>query len=64
MRDAFGVTVTEANVGNNLKTRRRRWVAIKKLKEMSNIGWENYLKYRDYVKGFVILHIYLYLQFI
>ncbi|XP_039140531.1 uncharacterized protein LOC120277754 [Dioscorea cayenensis subsp. rotundata] len=58
MRDTFGVPVTEANVGNHLRTIRRRWARIKKLKEMSGMCWDNNLKmivmgeaeYRDYVK--------------
>ena len=68
MENAFGVTITEANVGNHLRTIRRRWERIKKkLKEMSGMGWDNNLKiivigeaeYRDYVKVLVILNIYL-----
>ncbi|XP_039128983.1 uncharacterized protein LOC120265158 [Dioscorea cayenensis subsp. rotundata] len=58
MKQAFGVVVTEANVSNHLKTIRRRWARIKRLKEMSGMGWDNNLKmivmgeaeYRDYVQ--------------
>ncbi|KAH7663143.1 Myb/SANT-like domain-containing protein, partial [Dioscorea alata] len=59
MKNEFGVTVTEANVTNHLRTIRRRWVRIKKLKELSGMGWDNRLKmiimgeseFRNYVQA-------------
>ncbi|KAH7666900.1 Myb/SANT-like domain-containing protein [Dioscorea alata] len=58
MKDMFGVMVTEGNVGNHLRTIRKRWARIKKLKDMSGVGWDNNLKviimgeaeYRDYIQ--------------
>ena len=61
LKDTFGVTVTEANVSNHLRTIRRRWARIKKLKDMSGVGWDDSLKiivmgeaeYIEYIKVFV-----------
>ncbi|KAH7677231.1 Myb/SANT-like domain-containing protein [Dioscorea alata] len=58
MKDMFGVLVTEGNVGNHLRTIWKRWARIKKLKDMSGVGWDNNLKiiimgeaeYRDYIQ--------------
>ena len=36
LKDTFGVTVNEANVSNHLRTIRRRWASIKKIKRY---GW-------------------------
>ncbi|KAH7659790.1 Myb/SANT-like domain-containing protein [Dioscorea alata] len=62
MKDTFGVIVTEANVSNHLRTIRRRWAKMKKLKEMSGMGWDDNLKmivmgeaeYIEYIKVFPI----------
>ena len=61
LKDTFGVTVNEANVSNHLRTIRRRWARIKKLKDMSGVGWDDSLKiivmgeaeYIEYIKVFV-----------
>lgn len=63
MKDMFGVLVTEGNVGNHLRTIRKRWARIKKLKDMSGVGWDNNLKviimgeaeYREYIQVYLFL---------
>ncbi|XP_039115173.1 uncharacterized protein LOC120250420 [Dioscorea cayenensis subsp. rotundata] len=58
MKNEFGIIVTEANVNNHLRTIRKRWARIKKLKELSGMGWDNRLKmiimgeseFKNYIK--------------
>ena len=58
MNNEFAVIVIEANVTNHSRTIRKRLARIKKLKELSGMGWDNRLKmiimgeseFRNYVK--------------
>ncbi|XP_039133187.1 uncharacterized protein LOC120270229 [Dioscorea cayenensis subsp. rotundata] len=59
IKNGFGVKVTEANVTNHLRTIRKLWARINKLKELSGMGWDNRLKmiimgeseFRNYVQA-------------
>ncbi|KAH7672521.1 Myb/SANT-like domain-containing protein [Dioscorea alata] len=58
IKQEFGIIVTESNVSNHLRTIKKRWARIKKLKELSGMGWDDGLKmiimgeteYKDYIK--------------
>ncbi|XP_039119939.1 uncharacterized protein LOC120256295 [Dioscorea cayenensis subsp. rotundata] len=58
MKDEFDIIVTESNVSNHLRTIGKRWERIKKLKELSRMGWDDRMKmiimgeseYKNYIK--------------
>ncbi|KAH7655576.1 Myb/SANT-like domain-containing protein [Dioscorea alata] len=58
IKQEFGIIVTESNVSNHLRTIKKRWARIKKLKELSGMGWDDGLKmiimgeseYKNYIK--------------
>jgi len=62
MKNEFRIIVTEADVNNHLRTIRKRWVRIKKLKELSGMGWDNRLKMiimgESEFKNYIKVHIY------